>query len=69
LAGVAEGSPAAIAGLREGDLIIRFAGHKVQSLDDLAAYLRGKRPGEEVEIVVLRAGSPVTVKATLRTRG
>jgi len=69
LAGVAEGSPAALAGLREGDLIVRFAGNKVQSLDDLAAFLRGKKPGEEVEIVVLRSGSPVTVKATLRTRG
>jgi hypothetical protein len=41
----------------------------VQSLDDLAAFLRGKKPGEEVEIVVLRFGSPVTVKAILRTRG
>jgi hypothetical protein len=69
LAGVAEGSPAALAGLREGDLIVRFAGNKVQSLDDLAAFLRGKKPGEEVEIVVLRFGSPVTVKAILRTRG
>ena len=69
LAGVAEGSPAALAGLREGDVIIRFAGNKVQSLDDLAAYLRGKKPGEEVEIVALRSGSPVTVRATLRPRG
>jgi len=69
LAAVAEGSPAALAGLREGDLIVRFAGNKVQSLDDLAAYLRGKKPGEEVEIVVLRSGNPVTVKATLRARG
>jgi len=66
---VAEGSPAALAGLREGDLIVRFAGNKVQGLDDLAAYLRGKKPGEEVEIVVLRSGNPVTVKATLRARG
>ncbi len=69
LAGVAEGSPAAIAGLREGDVIIRFAGNQVHSLDDLAALLRGKKPGEEVEIVALRSGNPVTVKATLRPRG
>lgn len=69
LAGVAEGSPAALAGLREGDVIIRFAGNKVQSLDDLAAYLRGKKPGEEVEIVALRSGNAVTVKAILRPRG
>ncbi len=69
LPGGAEGSPAALAGLREGDLIVRFAGNRVQSLDDLAGFLRGKTPGEEVEIVVLRSGNPVTVMATLRTRG
>jgi peptidase M28-like protein/PDZ domain-containing protein/PA domain-containing protein len=69
LAGVAEGSPAALAGLREGDLIVRFAGNKVQGLDDLAGFLRSKKPGEEVEIVVLRSGNSVIVRATLRTRG
>lgn len=69
LEGVAAGSPAALAGLREGDVIVRFAGDKVQDLEDLAALLRGKKPGDEVEIVVVRSGNPVTVKAILRARG
>jgi aminopeptidase YwaD len=68
LAGVSDGSPAALAGLREGDIIIEFAGNKVENLEDLAALLGSKKPGDEVEIVVLRAGKPITLKATLRTR-
>jgi membrane-associated protease RseP (regulator of RpoE activity) len=69
LAGVTDGSPAALAGLREGDIIVRLGGDPVRGLEDLAAFLRGKKAGEEVEIVVLRSGTPLTVKATLRSRG
>jgi hypothetical protein len=69
LASVAEGSPAALAGLREGDIIVRLGDEPVRGLEDLAAFLRRKKAGEEIEIVVLRSGTPVTVKATLRARG
>ncbi len=69
LAGVTEGSPAALAGLREGDVIISFAGSKIHDLDDLVKLLRAKKPGEEVEVVVLRTGVALTFKTTLRTRG
>lgn len=69
LAGVTEGSPAALAGLREGDVIVSFAGSKIHDLEDLVKLLRAKKPGEEVEIVVLRTGVALTVKTTLRARG
>jgi hypothetical protein len=69
LAGVSEGSPAASAGLQEGDVIIKFAEMKIQNLEDLTAALRSKKPGESVEIVILRNSQPLTVKATLRARG
>jgi aminopeptidase YwaD len=69
LAGVSEGSPAAIAGLRGGDVIIRFADMRIQSLEDLRAALSSKNPGDSVEIIVLRNSQPLTVKATLRPRG
>jgi len=68
LAGVSDGSPAALAGLREGDVIVEFAGNKVQNLEDLANLLGSKKPGDEVEIMVLRTGKPVTLKAILRAR-
>ncbi len=69
LAGVMDGSPAALAGLRAGDVIIRLAAMRIQTIEDLTAALEAKKPGDEVEIVVLRAGSPVNLKATLRARG
>jgi hypothetical protein len=68
LAGVSEGSPAAFAGLREGDVIIKLAEMKIQNLDDLLAALRSKKPGDSVEITVLRNSQPLTLKATLRPR-
>jgi S1-C subfamily serine protease len=42
---------------------------KIQNLEDLTAALRSKKPGESVEIVILRNSQPLTVKATLRARG
>ena len=69
LAGVTEGSPAARAGLREGDIIVQLAEMKIQNIEDLTAALQGQKPGDEVEITVLRTGKPVTLKATLRARG
>ena len=69
LAGVQDGSPAAFAGLREGDVIIKLAEMKIQNLEDLTAALRGKKPGDSVEITILRNSQPLTLKATLRARG
>ena len=69
LAGVMDESPAALAGLRAGDVIIRLANANIQTIEDLTVALGAQKPGDEVEIVVLRAGSAVKFKATLRTRG
>ena len=68
LAGVSEGSPAAFAGLQEGDVIVKFAEMKIHDLEDLTAALRSKKPGDSVEITVLRNSQPLTLKATLRPR-
>jgi len=68
LAGVSAGSPAALAGLREGDVIIRFAGAQIQNIEDLTAQLRARKPGDQVEIVVLRGSQSISVKAVLRAR-
>jgi hypothetical protein len=68
LAGVSEGSPAAFAGLREGDVIVKLAEMKIQNLEDLTAALRSKKPGDSVEITILRNSQPLTLRATLRPR-
>jgi len=67
---VAGGSPAAGAGLRTGDILIRFAGQPVvaEKEEDLGGFQRlvaGVAPGEPVEIELLRERRPLTVHATL----
>jgi hypothetical protein len=50
-------------------VIVRLASKDIQSIEDLTAALGAQKPGDEVEIVALRAGNPVTLKAILRARG
>ena len=69
LAGVTEGSPAARAGLRQGDVIIELAKKKIKNIEDLTDALGGHKPGDEIEIVVQRTGQAVTVKVILSSRG
>jgi len=65
ISGVEEGSPAAAAGLSEGDLIVAVAGHRVTDIDDVWDALDDA--GEQVEIEVLRGTDPRTVTASFAT--
>jgi S1-C subfamily serine protease len=47
-------SPAARAGLREGDLIVALDGERVEGIDDLHRLLTGERAGKPAPITVLR---------------
>jgi S1-C subfamily serine protease len=55
---VSRGSPAAVAGLEDGDLLLRFADHTVSSIDELQALLRDWTPGKPAELQLLRRGKP-----------
>jgi S1-C subfamily serine protease len=48
-------SPAAVAGLRDGDVVLAFAGEAVAGLDDLHRLLTGDRIGIPSSLIVLRA--------------
>ncbi len=65
LSGVAAESPAAIGGLKGGDIIVELGKQKIGGLDDFDLALRKFKPGEEVEVVVLRRGERVTLKVQL----
>jgi hypothetical protein len=69
LAGVTEDSPAARAGLRQGDVIIELARKGIKNIEDLTDALGSHKPGDEIEIVVRRTGQPMSVKAILSARG
>jgi S1-C subfamily serine protease len=63
------GSPAALGGLREGDLIIELDGKPIAGVDDLHRSLTHERADRETTIVILRGTErhTLTVKPTLRT--
>jgi S1-C subfamily serine protease len=58
------GSPAARAGLRDGDLIVRFADRRIEGIDDLHRALRTWLAGTAVELQILRRGAPLTIEIT-----
>jgi hypothetical protein len=65
---VRENSPAAKAGLKAGDVMVSFDGKPMRTLYDFTYALRAKKPGDEVEVRVVRSGEPFTVKVLLGTR-
>ncbi len=68
LSGVRVGSPAEKAGLRAGDVIVRFGGVTIRNLYDLTYALRSKRAGDKVEVVFLRDGKEMTATTVLEQR-
>jgi len=68
LTGVREGSPADKAGLKAGDIIIKFGDLTVKSVQDYTVALSGHKPGDVVKIVVQRGTETVTLTATLAAR-
>jgi aminopeptidase YwaD len=68
ITGVRPASPAAKAGLQAGDVIVRFAGVDVKTLEDLTFVLRGKRPGDRITVGFVRDGQTHEVEATLEER-
>ncbi|CAN5126712.1 hypothetical protein BH20ACT16_BH20ACT16_06200 [soil metagenome] len=65
---VAPGDPAERAGLLVGDVATAVDGEPVRAADDIASAIEDRRPGDEVDIEVQRAGSKRTLRATLGTR-
>jgi serine protease Do len=65
---VSEGSPAAAAGLKRGDIVLSVNGADIRTPRDLTRSIANDRPGAEVAIQLLRAGQPTTLNATLGSR-
>lgn len=61
-------SPAEKAGLKEGDLILRYQGENVLSAAQLARLVRETPPGRKVGLEVSRKGTVETLTATLEER-
>lgn len=64
---VVAGSPAADAGLKEGDIITKINGETVGKDGSLSSILGEYRPGDKITITYLRDGKEHTTTATLGT--
>lgn len=69
LTGVTSGSPADRAGLKAGDLVVSLGGVAVTDLTSYSDALYAHKPGDEVEVVVLRGNERLTLRVTLGRRG
>jgi hypothetical protein len=65
---VRAGSPAANAGFRGGDVMISFGGAPIRTLYDFTFALRDRKPGDKVEVTVVRDGKQVTATVELTNR-
>lgn len=69
LTAVAPGTPAAVAGLRPGDVIAQVGARAVRSPEDLSFTLSEAGVGSTVDFTVWRAFEPAPVKVSVRLRG
>jgi serine protease Do len=63
-----EKTPAEQAGLKAGDLVLAIDGTRLKDRDDLFEFMRRKRVGDEITILVQRGDEEVKVKLKLATR-
>jgi S1-C subfamily serine protease len=62
---VRPGTPAAGAGILQGDLVVEFAGVPITGIEQLRAQVQLYPPGSQVEVVVVRDGARVSLTVEL----
>jgi Tol biopolymer transport system component len=68
LSDVRAGGPADKAGIKGGDRIIEMAGTRIENLYDMTFALQDHKPGDTIEVIVIRAEKPLKLRATLGSR-
>ncbi|MBI4168741.1 MAG: M28 family peptidase [Acidobacteria bacterium] len=68
LADVRKNGPADRAGIHGGDRIVEMAGTRIENLYDMTYALQDHRPGETIEVAVIREGQRLALRATLGDR-
>lgn len=68
LSGVTAGSPADAGGIRAGDIVVAIGPHEVADLQGMTEALRAHKPGETLDVQVVRDGAPRTFRVTLGSR-
>ena len=68
ISGTRQGSAAEKAGLRAGDVIVKFGGKDVKNIYDFTYMLGEYKPGDEVVVVVKRGDQELSLTAKLEAR-
>jgi Zn-dependent M28 family amino/carboxypeptidase len=68
ISGASEGTAAANAGLKEGDVITKLGTYSIGTLEELSAALAAYKPGDKVKLTYVRDGKAQTVDVTLGER-
>lgn len=62
---IKSGSPAEKAGVQIGDIVVAFDGQKVRRFAELVDMVRGREPGDRVELALERGDEAFTIDVTL----
>jgi serine protease Do len=64
---VTEGSPAAKAGLKRGDVVKGFDGHEVENAHTLSRLVAATQPNSKAKVDIIRGGKEKTIEITIGT--
>ena len=65
VASVTTNSPAAKAGIKQGDVITAAGGHPVKQVGDLPRIVAGTPPGQQLDLTILRSGKEMKLAVPL----
>jgi putative serine protease PepD len=68
LAEVLPGTPAAKAGLKTGDVVVKLDGKTIQGADGVSSVIDAKKPGDTMKVTYVRNGKTAVATVTLTTR-
>lgn len=68
VASVTAGTPAAAAGMQDGDLVVAADGDAIDGATGLIATIRDLAPGDSTTLTIMRAGEPIDITVTLVER-
>ena len=63
---VMDGGAAKAAGMQDGDRIVQIGERKIKDIYAYMDALKGFRPGDSVDVKVLRKGAELTLKVTFK---
>jgi len=66
---VVDGGPAALAGMQNGDRVMKIGGEDIRDVYAYMRVLQNFKPGDEVDIIVVRNGQEQTVRVKFQASG